>query len=73
MSSFSRLNNSMSCEPNSEELIYSIATRQETNRRAINKSDRPIIDLNFIPAPLNSIETEIVLFIKNIGSVPTDW
>lgn len=63
----------MSCEPNAEELIYSIATRQETNRRAINQFNRPIIDLNFIPAPLNSHDTELVLFMKNTGLVPADW
>lgn len=63
----------MSCEPNPDELIYSIATRQETNRRAINQISRPVIDLNFIPAPLKSNDTEVVLFVKNTGLVPADW
>jgi hypothetical protein len=63
----------MGCEPNPEELVYSIATRQEANRRLINQFNRPIIDMNFIPAPLKSDDTEIIFFMQNTGLVSADW
>jgi hypothetical protein len=63
----------MSCEPNADELIYSIATRQLANRRAGNQLVKPMVEMNFSAAPLNSNETQIILFIENIGLVPTDW
>ena len=64
----------MSCEPNPDELIYSIATRQEPNKRVTNHhSVRPIIDVNFNSAPLNSDDSQIVLFVENVGLVSSDW
>lgn len=63
----------MSCEPNPDELLYSIATRQELNRRAANLNKRPIIEMNFNAAPLNSDDTEIVLFVENTGLVANEW
>jgi hypothetical protein len=64
----------MSCEPNPDELIYSIATRQEPNKRVTaHDSIRPIIDLNFNAAPLNSDDSQIVLFVENVGLVGSDW
>lgn len=63
----------MSCEPNPDELIYSIATRQEVNRRIVNQVNRPLIEMNFNAAPLGSDETQVVLFFENNGYVTTDW
>lgn len=63
----------MSCEPNPDELIYSIATRQEANRRLVHQTNRPIIDLNFVQAPLNSDDSQMILFMQNTGQVPADW
>lgn len=63
----------MSCEPNADELIYSIATRQQTNRRLGNQFTKPMVEMNFSAAPLNSTETHIIIFVENIGLVPTDW
>ena len=63
----------MSCEPNPEELIYSIATRQEANRRSANQNAKQLIELNFNAAPLNSDDTQVVLFVENSGLVATDW
>jgi hypothetical protein len=63
----------MGCEPNPEELIYSIATRQEANRRLAQRSRGPIIDMNFCAAPINSNDTQVMLFVENTGYVPTEW
>ena len=63
----------MSCEPNADELIYSIATRQQANRRVGNQFSKPMVDLNFSTAPLNSTASQIILFVENIGLVATDW
>jgi hypothetical protein len=63
----------MSCEPNADELIYSIATRQQANRRVGNQFSKPMVDMNFSAAPLNSTESQIILFVENIGLVSTDW
>ena len=63
----------MNCEPNPDELIYSIATRQEANRRAASQNSKPMIDMNFSAAPLNSHDTHVILFIENVGLVATDW
>ena len=64
----------MSCEPNPEELEYSIATRQEVNRRTTNLfSYRHVVEMNFNVAPINSDDTQIMLFIENTGFVPADW
>ena len=63
----------MGCEPNPEELIYSIATRQEANRRPASQTTKHFIDLNFNAAPLNSDDTQVVLFVENSGLVATDW
>lgn len=70
--SIDTLNSSMNCEPNAEELIYSIATRQDANRRIINKP-KVMLDFNFNAAPVHSPDTEIALFIENTGVVPTEW
>lgn len=71
--SINELNTCMNCEPNSDELVYSIATRQEANRRITNQLKRPMIDVNFNAAPLNSNETKVIMFVENTGYVPTDW
>lgn len=63
----------MSLEPNPNELIYSIATRQEINRRAVNLQNIPLIDMNFNAAPLNSEDAQVILFFENIGTVATEW
>lgn len=63
----------MSVEPNPNELIYSIATRQEINRRAVNLHNIPLIDMNFNAAPVNSEDAQVILFFENIGSVATEW
>ena len=65
----------MSCEPNPEELEYSIATRQEVNRRVTGGQlgSRPVIEMNFNAAPVNSDDTQIMLFMENTGFVPADW
>lgn len=63
----------MSLEPNPNELIYSIATRQEVNRRAINQQNIPLIEMNFNAAPVNSEDAQVVLFFENTGSVATEW
>lgn len=63
----------MSCEPNPDELMYSIATRQEVNRRSANLKTKPMIEMNFNAAPVSSDDTEIVLFIENTGLVPNEW
>ena len=64
----------MSCEPNPEELEYSIATRQEVNRRLAGQlKNRPVIEMNFNAAPMNSDDTQIMIFIENTGFVPADW
>jgi hypothetical protein len=55
-----------------DELIYTIKTRQSFNRRHVNKSNQ-IVDMNLNPATVNSVETEIVVFIENDGLVATDW
>lgn len=70
--SIDSLNSSMNCEPNADELMYSISTRQDVHRRIINKP-RVILDFNFNAAPINSFDSEIVLFVKNTGLVPTNW
>jgi cilia- and flagella-associated protein 65 len=70
--SLNDLNSAMSCEPNPDELMYSIATRQEANRRLVNNTKK-IIDLNFSSASLNSDNTEIIIFIENSGVVATEW
>jgi hypothetical protein len=66
------LNSTLSCEPNAEELIYSIATRQEANRRIPNKP-KVMLDFNFNAAPTGSPDTEIALFLENNGVVTTEW
>lgn len=71
--SIKELNTSMSCEPNPDELVYSIATRQEANRRLTGQNNKPIIEMNFNAAPINSDDTQVILFIENSGLVPTDW
>jgi hypothetical protein len=71
--SVNELNSLMSCEPNPDELVYSIATRQEANRRMVSQYNRPIIDVNFIQAPLNSDDTQIIFFMQNTGQVAADW
>ena len=71
--SIKELNTSMSCEPNPEELIYSIATRQEANRRLTSQTNKHVIELNFNAAPVNSDDTHVVLFVENSGLVATDW
>lgn len=64
----------MSCEPNPEELEYSIATRQEVNRRVVNQfANRPVIDMNFNVAPVDSEDTQVMFFVENTGSVRADW
>jgi hypothetical protein len=70
--SIDTLNSSMNCEPNSDELIYSIATRQDINRRIVHKP-KTIIDFNFGSALLFSANTEIGLLVENTGVLPTDW
>ena len=70
--SIDSLNSSMNCEPNAEELIYSIATRQEANRRITNQP-KVIVDFHFNAAPVNSPDTEIVIFLENNGVVTTEW
>ena len=65
------LNSTLSCEPNAEELIYSIATRQEANRRIPNKP-KVMLDFNFNAAPTGSPDTEIALFLENNGVVTTE-
>ena len=63
----------MNCEPNPDELIYSIATRQEANRRPVSQLAKPMIDMNFSAAPLHSHDSHVVLFVENVGLVPTNW
>jgi hypothetical protein len=64
----------MSCEPNPEELEYSIATRQEANRRLAGQlTNRPVIDMSFNCAPLNSDDTQVMFFIENTGLVSAEW
>lgn len=63
----------MNNEPNADELVYSIATRQEANRRAKINNSKPIIDMNFSAAPVKSEDTKIIFFFENIGSVPAEW
>jgi cilia- and flagella-associated protein 65 len=70
--SLDTLNSSMNCEPNSDELMYSIATRQDAHRRMPN-TPKVVVDFNFNAAPINSPDTEIVLFVKNTGVVSADW
>lgn len=70
--SLDTLNSSMNCEPNSDELMYSIATRQDAHRRIPN-TPKVVVDFNFNAAPINSADTEIVLFVENTGVVPADW
>ena len=70
---FPRLNTSMCCEPNPNELIYSIATRQEVNRRTVNQQNIPLIEMNFNAAPVNSEDSQVVLFFENTGLVTTEW
>jgi hypothetical protein len=70
--SIDTLNSTMNCEPNAEELIYSIATRQDANRRITNQP-KVIVDFNFNAAPVNSPDTEIALFLENNGVVTTEW
>jgi hypothetical protein len=70
--SIDTLNGSMNCEPNSDELIYSIATRQDVNRRIVHKP-KTICDFNFGSALLFSANTEIGLLVENTGVLPTDW
>jgi hypothetical protein len=68
------LNSSMSCEPNPEELEYSIATRQEVNRRVAGQlNNRPVLEMNFNAAPVGSDDTQLILFMENTGFVPADW
>ena len=68
-----RLNSSMSCEPDPHELIYSIATRQEAQKRVISRHQRPIIDMHFSAAPVHSEDSQVVVFVENVGLVATDW
>ena len=63
----------MSNEPNPDELVYSIATRQEANRRIGNQFDKPFIEMNFSAAPLKSEDTQIIFFIENTGFVSAEW
>lgn len=63
----------MSCEPNADELVYSIATRQQANRRLANQFTKPMVEMNFSAAPLNSNDSHIILFVENVGLVPTEW
>ena len=53
------LNSTMSCEPNAEELIYSIATRQEANRRIPNKP-KVMLDFNFNAAPAGNCNVILI-------------
>ncbi len=62
----------MNNEPNSDELIYSIATRQEANRRQCNMS-KPMIEMNFSAAPSKSEDTRVLFFIENTGTVSAEW
>jgi hypothetical protein len=55
-----------------DELLYTIKTRQSFNRRHLTKTTQ-IVDINLNPASVNSVETEIVIFIENDGLVATDW
>jgi hypothetical protein len=63
----------MNNEPNPDELIYSIATRQEANRRIATQHSKPFIEMNFSAAPLKSPDTQIIFFVENVGLVPADW
>lgn len=63
----------MNNEPNAEELVYSIATRQEANRRQCNSNTKPIIDMNFSAAPAKSENTKVIFFFENVGTVPAEW
>ena len=70
--SLDTLNSSMNCEPDAGELMYSIATRQDVNRRIVNQP-KVMLDFNFNAAPLGSADTEIALFLENTGVVPSEW
>jgi hypothetical protein len=63
----------MSNEPNPDELIYSIATRQEANRRIGNQNSKSFVEMNFSAAPIKSPDTEIIFFIENTGYVSAEW
>lgn len=71
--SIDHFNTALNNEPNSDELVYSIATRQEANRRQCSNNSKVIIEMNFGAAPIKSEDTKIIFFVENVGTVPSEW
>ena len=63
----------MNNEPNPDELVYSIATRQEANHRQCNIMSKLMVEMNFSAAPCQSEDTKIIFFFENTGTVAAEW
>lgn len=66
------LNMFFASDPSEKELMYSVATRQSTQRRPPVHT-RAVLDFNFAAAPVGSAPFNATLQVENVGAVPSEW